>query len=54
MLGVLGHLELECFVGVDQCDVEPLDASGQVHLAEVRLHIDLGDADGDGLDVARD
>ena len=47
VLGVLGHLELERLVGIDQRDVEPLDAAGQVHLAEVGLQIDLVGADGD-------
>ena len=53
VLGVVGHLELERLVGVDQGDVELLDPPGQVHLAEVGLQVDLVGADRDGLDVAR-
>ena len=39
---------------MDQCDVEPFHAAGQVHLAEVGLQIDLVDADRHRFDVPRD
>ena len=53
VLLVVGHLELERGVGVDQCDVEPFDAAGQVHLAEIGLQVDRVDVDRDRLDVPR-
>ena len=53
ILDILRNLELERHIGIDQCDVELFQAAGQVHLAEIGLHVDLVGPHIHRVDVAR-
>ena len=53
ILGVSGNREFKGGIRVDQGDVELFHARGQVHLAEVGLHVDLVCPNGHRLDVPR-
>ena len=53
VLGVVRHLVFEVLVRIDQRNIEPLDAGGQVHLAEVGFQIDRVRSNRDAFHVPR-